>query len=291
MEEASFSVKIKLELSRARPKTMNARQAVIAGLFCAAAKADTAEPSLEIKVIPEIREHVGALLKDEGLVFGLDKERIYVSAESRELFARLYGQCFTEDGLKYLPEDHVFSEGFMRGVFLASGYCSDPVKSYRIEFHLENAAIVRLCEGMLAGWDIEPILKDRDGFTALYFKTGDMVSDFIGHVGAIGAMLEFENIRAEKTVSGEVARVMNCDNGNARRLADAAASRNNLIKKLMKSPKAAKLTPELRQAAEAALGNPGASIAELGQMMDPPIGKSGMSHRLSKLTELANSLD
>ena len=277
MEEASFSVKIKLELSRARPKTMNARQAVIAGLFCAAAKADTAEPSLEIKVIPEIREHVGALLKDEGLVFGLDKERIYVSAESRELFARLYGQCFTEDG--------------MRGVFLASGYCSDPVKSYRIEFHLENAAIVRLCEGMLARWDIEPILKDRDGFTALYFKTGDMVSDFIGHVGAIGAMLEFENIRAEKTVSGEVARVMNCDNGNARRLADAAASRNNLIKKLMKSPKAAKLTPELRQAAEAALGNPGASIAELGQMMDPPIGKSGMSHRLSKLTELANSLD
>jgi DNA-binding protein WhiA len=118
-----------------------------------------------------------------------------------------------------------------------------------------------------------------------------MVSDFIGHAGATGAMLEFENIRAEKTVSGGVTRVMNCDNGNARRLADAAASRNNLIKKLMKSPKAAKLTPELRQAAEAALGNPGASIAELGQMMDPPIGKSGMSHRLSKLTELANSLD
>ena len=291
MEEASFSVKIKLELSRIRPKNMNARQAVIAGLFCAAAKKGADHPSLEIKVIPEIREHVGALLKDEGLVFGIDKERIYVSAQSKELFARLYGQCFTDDGLRLLPEEPGFAEGFMRGVFLATGYCSDPAKSYRIEFHLENDAIVRLCERMLARWDIEPILKDRTGFTALYFKTGDMVSDFIGHAGATGAMLEFENIRAEKTVSGGVTRVMNCDNGNARRLSDAAAARNNLIKKLMKSPKAAKLTPELRLAAEKALGNPGASIAELGQMMDPPIGKSGMSHRLSKLTEMANSLD
>ncbi|MCR5616410.1 MAG: DNA-binding protein WhiA [Saccharofermentans sp.] len=291
MEEASFSVKIKLELSRIRPKNMNARQAVIAGLFCAAAKKSADHPSLEIKVIPEIREHVGALLKDEGLVFGIDKERIYVSAESKELFARLYGQCFTDDGLRLLPEEPGFAEGFMRGVFLATGYCSDPAKNYRIEFHLENDAIVRLCERMLARWDIEPILKDRTGFTALYFKTGDMVSDFIGHAGATGAMLEFENIRAEKTVSGGVTRVMNCDNGNARRLSDAAAARNNLIKKLMKSPKAAKLTPELRLAAEKALGNPGASIAELGQMMDPPIGKSGMSHRLSKLTEMANSLD
>ncbi len=291
MEEASFSVKIKLELSRIRPKNMNARQAVIAGLFCAAAKKGADHPSLEIKVIPEIRQHVGPLLKDEGLVFGIDKERIYVSAESKELFARLYGQCFTDDGLRLLPEEPGFAEGFMRGVFLATGYCSDPAKNYRIEFHLENDAIVRLCERMLARWDIEPILKDRTGFTALYFKTGDMVSDFIGHAGATGAMLEFENIRAEKTVSGGVTRVMNCDNGNARRLSDAAAARNNLIKKLMKSPKAAKLTPELRLAAEKALGNPGASIAELGQMMDPPIGKSGMSHRLSKLTEMANSLD
>jgi len=291
MEEASFSVKIKLELSRIRPKNMNARQAVIAGLFCAAAKKGADHPSLEIKVIPEIREHVGALLKDEGLVFGIDKERIYVSAQSKELFARLYGQCFTDDGLRLLPEEPGFAEGFMRGVFLATGYCSDPAKNYRIEFHLENDAIVRLCERMLARWDIEPILKDRTGFTALYFKTGDMVSDFIGHAGATGAMLEFENIRAEKTVSGGVTRVMNCDNGNARRLSDAAAARNNLIKKLMKSPKAAKLTPELRLAAEKALDNPGASIAELGQMMDPPIGKSGMSHRLSKLTEMANSLD
>ena len=291
MEEASFSVKIKLELSRIRPKTINARQAVIAGLFCASAAKGADHPSLEIKVIPEIREHVGALLKDEGLVFGIDKERIYVSAESKELFARLYGQCFTDDGLRYLPEEPGFSEGFMRGVFLASGYCSDPAKSYRIEFHLENDAIVRLCERMLARWDIESVVKVRDGFTALYFKTGDMVSDFIGHAGATQAMLEFENIRAGKTVSGEVARAMNCDEGNAKRLAEAGAARNRLIAKLMNSEKAAKLTPELREAAEAGLANPGASIAELGQMMDPPIGKSGMSHRLSKLTEIAKTLD
>ena len=86
------------------------------------------------------------------------------------------------------------------------------------------------------------------------------------------------------------ARTVNCDEGNFRRQSEAGATRNEQIERLMKSELAVLLTPELKAAAIANLENPGASIAELGAMMDPPISKSGMSHRLSKLLELAASL-
>ena len=74
------------------------------------------------------------------------------------------------------------------------------------------------------------------------------------------------------------------------RQAEAAAARNELITRVMQSGIASKLSPELREAAKAHMENPGASLAELGAMMDPPIGKSGMRHRLDKIAEFANSL-
>ena len=103
-------------------------------------------------------------------------------------------------------------------------------------------------------------------------------------------MMEFENIRAEKDVKSKVTRTVNCDEGNTKRQAEAAALRNELITRVMESGKANKLPPELRDAAKAHMENPGASLAELGAMMDPPIGKSGMRHRLDKIAEFAKSL-
>ena len=103
-------------------------------------------------------------------------------------------------------------------------------------------------------------------------------------------MMEFENIRAGKDVNSKVTRAVNCDEGNTKRQAEAAAARHELIAKVMMSGKANKLAPELREAARAHMENPGASLAELGAMMDPPIGKSGMRHRLDKIAEFAKSL-
>ena len=83
---------------------------------------------------------------------------------------------------------------------------------------------------------------------------------------------------------------MNCDEANSKRQAEAAASRNELINKVIRSGKVNKLSPELQEAAKAHMENPGASIAELGAMMNPPIGKSGMRHRLDKIAEFAKDL-
>ncbi len=290
MKETSFSVRIKQDITRSSPSDINSRQAEIAGLFCAGATEGIKSPSFEIKFIPEVKEHIVRLLAEEGIAFRCSGNKIELSPVSRGSFADLFGQCFTEEARDILPMNALFAEYFVRGMFLTSGYCSDPNKSYRVEFHIVSEDIVMLLTRMLGLWGITPVIKHREGFIAVYFKAGDMVSDFLGHIGATGAMLDFENIRCSKDLNNSVIRRVNCDAGNFKRQSDAGAQRNALIKKLLNSDLRYKLTPDLMQAATAHIENPGASIAELGQMMDPPIGKSGMNHRLKKLTELAKSL-
>ena len=85
--------------------------------------------------------------------------------------------------------------------------------------------------------------------------------------------------------------MLNCDSGNTKRQADASANRIQLIEKILLSEESKKLPQELLEAAKTQAMNPGLSISELGNMMDPPIGKSGMNHRLKKLVEIAKGID
>ncbi|MCR4689058.1 MAG: DNA-binding protein WhiA [Saccharofermentans sp.] len=288
MNETSFSVRIKQDITRSVSSDIKCRRAEIAGLFLASSPDLKSSYSSEIKFIPEIKQHILEVLTAEGLSFRVSGNKIELAPISRGELLSLFVKCFVPD--MALTEDQAFTEAFVKGLFLTSGYCSDPNKNYRIEFHIASDEIAMLLTRMLGSWDISPVIKDREGFKAIYFKAGDMVSDFLARIGATGAMLDFENIRVSKDINNTVVRRFNCDAGNFKRQSDAGAKRNALIKKLLDSPLSYKLTPDLMEAAKAHIENPGASIAELGQMMDPPIGKSGMSHRLKKLTELANSL-
>lgn len=180
---------------------------------------------------------------------------------------------------------------FLRGVFISCGYCSDPSKSYRVELHADDMNAVGIITDFLNRENLSPSCAERGGIYAIYLKNGDDVSDFLGMIGAPVSMMKFESVRAEREVLARVNRTMNCDSGNTKRQAEAGAERNRLIRKLMESDKQKDLPQDLREAAEVNLANPGASISELGSLMNPPISKSGMNHRLKKLIDIANSLD
>ena len=158
---------------------------------------------------------------------------------------------------------------FLRGAFLVCGYVTDPKSAYRIELRPVNPEAAE---------------------HAIYIRNGDSVSDFLGIIGASTARLTFENIRIEREVYSDINRAVNCDSGNTGRQAEAAVRRGELIGKLMASPEAEKLPKSLYEAAIVHQQNPGASIAELGSLMNPPISKSGMNHRLSRLIEIAESM-
>ena len=179
---------------------------------------------------------------------------------------------------------------FLRGCFLSCGYITDPNKTYRIELRPVDSDAAEVITGLLSGFDIAYTEADRGDVHAIYIRNGDSVSDFLGIIGANTARLQFENIRIEHEVYSNINRAVNCDSGNTGRQAEAAARRGELIDKLMASPEAEKLPQSLYEAAVVHQQNPGASIAELGAMMNPPIGKSGMNHRLTRLVEIAESM-
>lgn len=179
---------------------------------------------------------------------------------------------------------------FLRGVFLACGYMTDPETAYRIELRPHNEQAYEIITDILSTIDIAWTDNQRGEVHSIYIMSGDHVADFLGIIGASNARLEFENIRIKRELKSQANRLANCDNGNAGRLADASAKREKLISKLLSSPEADSLPQSLYEAAVIHQENPGASIAELGKMMNPPIGKSGMNHRLARLIEIAENL-
>jgi len=179
---------------------------------------------------------------------------------------------------------------FLRGAFLSCGYITDPKAAYRIELRPVNPEASEVLTDILSGFDIPYKTAKRGDVYAVYIRNGDAVSDILGLMGASTARLNFENIRIEREVYSNTNRAVNCDSGNTGRQAEAAARRGELIGKLLASDEAEKLPQGLYEAAVVHQENPGASISELGKMMNPPIGKSGMNHRLTRLLEIAESM-
>ena len=287
--EESFSVRVKVETATNAVKKPVQRQTALCGLLLSEAGDDLSSPINDVKIPERLSELLVHLFEEENIKCSYSKGKIRLTdVSSSRLFDRIV-ELVTSIGNGSLTIEE--ARRILRGAFWGTGYCSDPAKNYRIEFIVQSKRAADIISSSLDTLSIKHIRAERKNGFAVYFKNGDDVSDFLSYIGSPSAMMEFENVRAGKDVNSQVTRTVNCDEANSRRQADAAAARNELITKVMKSGKANRLAPELREAAKAHMENPGASLVELGAMMDPPIGKSGMRHRLDKIAEFAKSLD
>ena len=123
----------------------------------------------------------------------------------------------------------------------------------------------------------------------VYLKEGDQVVDFLSLVGAHGAVLAMESVRAEKSLRNQINRQVNCENANQDKTLDAAERQIAAIRLLEETGHLQKLSHALREAAELRIENPDASLQELSEMR-PGITRSAMNHRLRKLVEAAANL-
>jgi len=196
--------------------------------------------------------------------------------------------------LRYADPDEidlVFSDqtelrrAMIRGAFLAHGYVAEPESAYRVELFCREDIFYKPLMLLLHAENIRPMLSARANDHVLYFKEFESVADFLTLVGASDAMIRIEDIRINRDFSAKMHRMVNCDDWNLSRQADASAARTEALRILLSSPKAASLPNELLQAAKVHIDNPGLSLKELGELMEPPISKSGMNHRLKKLME------
>jgi len=176
---------------------------------------------------------------------------------------------------------------YLRALFLACGSISNPEKNYHLEFSLRDGLLLKSVAEMLEGMGIHAGLTERKDGYVLYIKDGNAISDLLAVIGANTAILEYENTRILKQTRNNVNRAANCINANVDKTVDAAQKQIQCIRFLQKMRQWDSLTPPMKQAAEARLAHPEATIAELALMMSPPVAKSGMNHRLRKLCSMA----
>jgi len=179
------------------------------------------------------------------------------------------------------------TQAILRAAFLACGSIRDPLKAYHLEFDLRRDDVAHWLGQFLGHLEIRSGLVRRHGHAVVYIKEGQQIADFLIHCGAHQSLLAFESLRVEKEMRNSVNRVVNCDSANSTRIANTAARQLELLHYLERTGLFGALPEDLAAAGRARLENPDLSLKELGEILRPPLGKSGMNHRLKKLEQLA----
>ena len=178
-------------------------------------------------------------------------------------------------------------EAFIRGAFLGGGSLVDPEKNYHMEFVTRTAVLAdKLAEIMdFYGVRAKTIVR-KDSFV-VYVKESDAIAELLGVMGAGKAMMELYNIKIEKELRNTVNRQVNCDSANMGKITAAAKLQCDAIRRIIAGGRFGKLPDTLKEIAVIRLDNPDISLKELGEMLDPPIGKSGVNHRMKRILEAA----
>lgn len=198
-------------------------------------------------------------------------------------------------GILQVPEDEITryaccKKAFVRAAFLICGEVNNPEKDYNIEIAAPTEAYAQRVAECLGYFGLEPGLAQRRNKWMVYFKRAEGISDVLSLLGAGAAVLALENIRVRKEVSNHVNRQMNFDQSNINRVVDAAEAMIEDIRFIDSELGLDKLPKSLREMAYARANNPETSLSGLGELLDPPIGKSGVNSRLRRLTDIADKL-
>ena len=179
---------------------------------------------------------------------------------------------------------------FIRGAFLTSGSMSNPGKSYHFEIVCRKMqGAEELCR-VIETFGISPKIIQRKNKYIVYLKDSGAIVDILNVMDAPNALMRLENVRIIKDMKNSANRQYNCDSANITRMVRTAARQVDDIRYIEKHLGFSRLTPILREMARVRLEHPEESLQELGAYLDPPVGKSGVNHRLKKLGEIAESL-
>ena len=190
---------------------------------------------------------------------------------------------------KINSQEELAIKSFIRGIFLGSGSVNNPENKYHLEMILNSAQNAKIVKSLLEKVQIHMKEMERKSGYSLYLKEGEEISKFLAFIGANSAVLKFEEIRVLRDMKNNINRKVNCETANLSKTINAAVKQIEAIKKLQKQGKFESLSDSLKEIAILRLENPDASLIELGQMLENPIGKSGVNHRLKQLEELGNN--
>ena len=192
------------------------------------------------------------------------------------------------DGL--LVQRTCCKRAFIRGAFMAAGSIQDPNKAdhFEIVFHTYEQA--KQLQQLIDSFDADAKIVERKERFVLYLKEGSQIVDMLNVMEAYVALMQLENVRILKEMRNSVNRKVNCETANINKTVNAAVKQMEDIKKIRETIGFEDLSVQLAEIAQARLDHPDATLKELGTFLDPPVGKSGVNHRLHKLAEIAENL-
>ena len=213
---------------------------------------------------------------------------------------RIDGKCYIasikknkdiDDILKLIVNNNdEIQKSIVKGAFLGAGSITDPNKQYHLEITFNekrNAEIIlNICKKY--GVSLKEI-ENKERYT-LYIKEGEEISKFLALISSNKGVMAFEDIRIQREIKNNVNRYVNCETANLNKIVNAAVDQINDIKLIKKLRKFDELPDYLKEIAEVRIENPELSLKALGELLEKPIGKSGVNHRLQKIHEIAEEL-
>ena len=312
----SFSGETKNELSRLEPDKKCCMLAEISGFLRVSGSIRLAGMGKLRLVVttenPAVARHFKKLIKE---YFQVDTEleveecpppkkghqySLSIGPEMRsEQILRETGILLVREGNNYIS-DGIYSDlirtkcckkSYLRGIFMGAGTMNDPENSYHLEFVCNSMNLANDLKKLINGFvDLTAKVVERKGQYVVYMKKAEYISDTLALMGAHTQVLEFENVRLKKELMNETVRITNCDAANTDRTLDASQRQIENIRKIERTKGLDYLPEKLKQAALMRLEYPEASLVQLGEMMDPPMKKSGINNRFRKIEEIANKL-
>lgn len=179
---------------------------------------------------------------------------------------------------------------YLRGAFLGGGSVNNPGGNYHMEVITSKGRhATDLCR-LMQKFGLSAKISRRKTWFVVYLKDSDQIVECLNLMGAHSALLEFENARIYKGMRNQVNRLVNCETANLNKIVDASLRQTESIALVARIVGIDNLPSGLREIAELRLKFPDASLRELGEMTNPPLGKSGVNHRLRKLDLMAEKL-
>jgi len=181
-------------------------------------------------------------------------------------------------------------KAYLRGFFLCNGSITNPEKSYHLEFVNYNQKHAKdLCD-LLSCFDLNGKHIKRNNYYITYLKESEQIVDLLNIFSAYNSLLDVENIRIIKDMRNNINRIVNCETANLSKTVNTAVRQIRAIRKIDEKMGINNLSDNLKSLAKLRLKNKEASLKELGNMLNPPIGKSGVNYRLKKIEKIAENL-
>ena len=273
----SFSSEVKQELSSIN--TYSKSNLIEAELIGYLMSANIKEENEKIEFITENEFNIERIYK---ILFKL---KIEYEPETRR---KTFVAKINKPNLRNIEDLETEEEkkALIRGIFLGSGSINDPTKKYHLEILLKDKDVAQYIQNILKSFNIKAKILEMNN--TIYIKEGEEISKFLAFIGAQKAVLKYEEIRVMREIRNNVNRQVNCETANLNKTISASVMQIEAINYLKKVKKYEELPTGLQEIAELRLEYPEMSLKDLGSLLENPLGKSGVNHRLKKIIEIAD---